>query len=114
MATTQDFANWVCGDLISPEFLLYVFRGMKHEFRRIMMGSTHQTIYMPAIRALTTPLPPVTEQEQIVAHIRESLSDMDRARDALTHAISLLQEYRTALISATVTGKIDVRDKVPA
>lgn len=114
MATTQDFANWVCGDLILPEFLLYVFRGMKQEFSRIMMGSTHQTIYMPAIRALATPLPPISEQEQIVAHIRQSISGMDRMRDTLTRSISLLQEYRSALISAAVTGKIDVRDKIPA
>jgi len=35
-------------------------------------------------------------------------------RGRTSRAISLLQEYRTALISAAVTGKIDVRDKIPA
>ena len=47
MATTQDFANWICGPLLRPEYLLYVLRGMRHEFGRLMMGSTHKTIYMP-------------------------------------------------------------------
>ena len=43
-ATTQDFVNWVCGNRTRPEYLLYVFRGMRQEFRRLTMGSTHQTI----------------------------------------------------------------------
>jgi type I restriction enzyme S subunit len=38
MATTQDFVNWVCGPTLRPEFLLYIFRSMAHEFRRLTMG----------------------------------------------------------------------------
>lgn len=54
MATTQDFVNWVCGPHLRPEYLLYVFRSMQHEFRRLTMGSTHQTIYMPAVGGFST------------------------------------------------------------
>jgi type I restriction enzyme, S subunit len=52
MATTQDFVNWVCGPSLRPEYLLYVFRSMHHELRRLTMGSTHQTIYMARCRPL--------------------------------------------------------------
>ena len=109
MATTQDFVNWVCGPLLQPEYLLYGFRTMKPEFRRLTMGSTHQTIYMPDVGGFSTPVPPVPEQKQIVAFIRERTAAMDMLTASIGHAIDNLREYRTALISAAVTGKIDVR-----
>ena len=71
MATTQDFVNWVCGPSLQPEYLLYVFRAMGPEFRRVTMGSTHQTIYMPDVGCFSTPVPPVPEQEKIVVFIRK-------------------------------------------
>jgi len=109
MATTQDFVNWVCGPRIRPEFLLYVFRAMKSEFERLTMGSTHQTIYMPDLGQFATPLPPRGEQDQIVEHIRRETGRTDALVDKVREQIQRLREYRTALISAAVTGKIDVR-----
>jgi len=61
MATTQDFVNWVCGPGLRSEYLLYVSRSMRQELRRLMMGSTHQTIYMPDCPTLSTPIPPLPE-----------------------------------------------------
>jgi type I restriction enzyme S subunit len=109
MATTQDFANWVCGPRLRPEYLLYVFRAMKPEFSRLTMGSTHQTIYMPDLHDFRCPLPPIEEQDQIVSHIRCGLADIDAITEKCNAAIKLLQERRIALISAAVTGKFDVR-----
>ena len=77
MATTQDFVNWVCGGSIRPEYLLYIFRSMRHEFRRLTMGSTHQTIYMPDVGTFSTPVPPVLEQDRIVAFIRKETARID-------------------------------------
>ena len=110
MATTQDFVNWVCGPLLQPEYLLYGFRAMEPEFRRLTMGSTHQTIYMPDVGGFATPVPPVPEQKQIVAFIRERTAAMDMLTARIGQAIDRLQEFRTALISAAVTGKIDLRE----
>jgi type I restriction enzyme S subunit len=109
MATTQDFVNWVCGPALKPEYLLYVFRSMQHEFRRLTMGSTHQTIYMPDVGAFCTPLPPVAEQERIVTFIREHTRQLDALVSKVREAIDFLREFRGALISAAVTGQIDVR-----
>ncbi|HEX9814757.1 MAG TPA: restriction endonuclease subunit S, partial [Myxococcota bacterium] len=112
MATTQDFVNWVCGERIRPEYLLYVFRSMGQEFRRLTMGSTHQTIYMPDAGQFSTPVPTVTEQERIVAFIRGETAKIDALIAKVREAIDRLKEFRTALISAAVTGKIDVREEV--
>ena len=110
MATTQDFVNWICGPSLRPEYLLYVFRAMAPEFRRLTMGSTHQTIYMPDVGRLQTPVPPIHEQDAVVAHIRQETSALDTLTAKVREAIGHLSEFRTALISAAVTGKIDVRD----
>jgi type I restriction enzyme S subunit len=114
MATTQDFANWVCGERLLPEYLLLVFRAMQSEFRRLMMGSTHNTIYMPDIQALRFALPPLTEQRAIVSHVHALTRKLDRLLEEVRSAENLLLERRAAVISAAVTGQIDVRHLAPA
>jgi len=107
MATTQDFVNWVCRPTLQPEYLLYVFRSMEHEFRRLTMGSTHQTIYMPAVGGFSTPIPPVPEQDQIVAVVRKETARIDALVAKKGRLIELLQEQRTALITRAVTKGLD-------
>jgi len=107
MATTQDFANWVCGERIRSEYLLYAFRSMGHEFRRLTMGSTHQTIYMPDVGKFSTPVPPILEQDRIVAFIRKETAKIDALLAKKERLIELLQEKRTALITRAVTQGLD-------
>jgi type I restriction enzyme S subunit len=111
MATTQDFVNWVCGRRMKPEYLLYVFRSMEQEFDRLTMGSTHQTIYMPDVGQFMTPVPPLAEQERIVAYVRDAATKIDVLMAKVSEAIERIREYRTALVSAAVTGKIDLREE---
>jgi len=113
MATTQDFANWMCGPRLQPEFLLYVLRAMVGEFRRLMMGSTHNTIYMPDIKSLRFALPSLDQQIEIVEHVRAITREFDALTAEAQRVIDRLQERRTALISAAVTGQIDVRALSP-
>ena len=108
MATTQDFVGWICGARIKPKYLYYILRAMKPVFRRLMMGSTHQTIYMPDIHSFRTPLPPVSEQDQIVVELDRATSRFRTAAAMITASVAKLREFRAALITAAVTGKIDV------
>ena len=55
------------------------------------------------------PTPPRSEQDAIVAHLKSELAKLDTLTAEAQRAIDLLQERRTALISAAVTGQIDVR-----
>ena len=114
MATTQDFVNWICGQSLRPEYLLHVLRAMEQEFRRLTMGSTHQTIYMPDVGTFVTPVPPVVEQDQIVATIRREKADIEALIRKVVAAVEHIKEYRSALVSAAVTGKIDVREATAA
>lgn len=60
------------------------------------------------------PLPPIEEQEEIVSHLTQRLSKIDELIDSACSGINLFEERRSALISAAVTGKIDVRNWQPS
>ena len=109
MAVSQHFIAWICDEMILPEFLLLRLRSMTQELDRLTTGATLKTIGMPDVRTLVTPVPPVSEQVEIVAAVRAETARIDSLIDQAERAIALLQERRTALISAAVTGKIDVR-----
>lgn len=55
------------------------------------------------------PIPPVGEQQQIADFIAVQVTKFGDLTSEAERAINLLQDRRTALISAAVTGKIDVR-----
>lgn len=57
-------------------------------------------------------IPPLNEQLKIADFIARNVSKIDKAINTAEISISLIKERRTALISAAVTGKIDVRDWV--
>jgi type I restriction enzyme S subunit len=57
-------------------------------------------------------IPPEVEQRAILSFITNQTSLFDELTAKAERAIDLLQERRTALISAAVTGKIDVRNEV--
>jgi type I restriction enzyme S subunit len=112
MATSQDFWNWVCGPALLPEYLVYVFRAMRNEFQALMIGSTHKTIYQAVAAAMRIPVPPLDDQHRIVAHLDEQTSKIDTLIVETEKFIELAKERRAALITAAVTGQIDVRDEV--
>ncbi|RLM72300.1 restriction endonuclease subunit S [Halorubrum sp. Atlit-26R] len=107
MATSQDFANWVCGDRVIPEYLVYTFRAMDQEFDRLMKGSTHQTIYMPEIRSLEMPLPPVPEQEKIASRLESQLLDLQEIKERLKRLISILEDERKSIITDHIVNGIN-------
>ena len=113
MATTQDFAAWICGPTLLPKFLYYTLRAMKPQFRRLMMGSTHQTIYMPDIRAFKIPLPSFREQVEICSQLDTEGERFRRLSRLVRQSIDGLREYRASLISASVTGQLDPANRDP-
>lgn len=68
-------------------------------------------IAQSTILEMALPLPPCTEQQQIIGHVEAVLGEVDRLSALSEEAVHLLTERRAALISAAVTGKIDVRDR---
>ncbi len=73
-------------------------------------GATVESIEHEYLSSSVFPVPPYDEQLEINAVIRKRMESFDALEQQAAAGISLLQERRTALISAAVTGKIDVRD----
>jgi restriction endonuclease S subunit len=84
------------------------------EFIDAINSSTYGT-KMPRVSweyfsTMSIPLPPRSEQLQISNYLESAIKEMDDLIAKSNHAVALLQERRTALISAAVTGQIDVRN----
>jgi type I restriction enzyme S subunit len=100
---------------IRSDFLFWHFRsdfGRKELWTRAS-GSTASGIRSDRLRASAVLVPPLEEQDRIVAFIRDALAKFAGVEAEVQKQICLLQERRAALISAAVTGKIDVRGLVP-
>lgn len=111
MAVSQHVIAWVClEDRVIPEFLLLIFYAMSEEFNRYTFGATLKTIGMADINKLTGAFPAIEEQKKIVEHVFKMRETLDVLISKAEQSILLMQERRTALISAAVTGKIDVRN----
>ena len=71
-------------------------------------GGTKGALTCEEVANLRVPVPPVSEQADILANIATSVERTDSLRAVLTNTISLIKERRSALISAAVTGQLEV------
>lgn len=97
---------------IEREFLYYFFVSHTQIYREESAGSGQPNLNTQIVKATQIPLPPLTEQKRIVEIIESEIEKLDSIVNKVSSQISLLKEYKTALISEVVTGKIDVRDEV--
>ena len=70
--------------------------------------SSRLRLYPEEFFVVSLPVPPLSEQREIVAHIANETFKLDELRDAMEKTAVLLKERRSALISAAVTGQIDM------
>lgn len=111
MAVSQHFIAYICGPRLLPEYLLISLEAMRQNLKKISMGSTIVTIGMDDILSLMCPLPPYIEQQSIVHAAWKKTKKLNELVVKIQAAIERLLEYRSALVSAVVTGKIDVRNE---
>ena len=94
----------------------FLFMFMKEFFARVALGgeakSTVDSLRRPIFTDFVVLLPPLPEQAAIAAYVDAETAKLDALVWKVEAAVERLQEYRTALITAAVTGKIDVRKEV--
>jgi type I restriction enzyme S subunit len=83
-------------------------RATRPEILSLASGSTHKTIYMPDLHALTIPLPSVDQQRLAVKEIQSATARSRQLRRHLKSLKALSKEYLRSLITEAVTGQIDV------
>ena len=101
---------------INPQYIDYLYRTPRHviEIGRNSRGvwESRLRLYPDEFLDMRTPLPPRPEQDHIVEYIRQKNEQYALAEKRCQDCIGLLQERRSALISAAVTGKIDLYNQV--
>ncbi len=101
-------------DKTLPRFLAYCLAspiGQGH-FVASQYGGTKQGLGFEDISSVRLVLPTVEKQKEVVSFLDDELGKLSNIELLTLQAIERLLEYRTALISAAVTGKIDVREEV--
>lgn len=108
---SRGVARIVPGPALHPEFLVWYLRSATAQryWQRSCQGSIFNEVSLETVRRLWLPLPPLAEQVQISEHLREQEEKRLTLIDTTNRAIALLQERKTSLICAAVTGKIDLR-----
>jgi type I restriction enzyme S subunit len=96
------------------QFLLWQMYSdrIQDHFRLSVNGSTVGNVRLPVLRSTPIYLPAMHEQREIVTYLDEQSAKIDALIAETERFIALSRERRSALISAAVTGQIDVRDGV--
>ncbi|EIY4972838.1 TPA: restriction endonuclease subunit S [Klebsiella quasipneumoniae subsp. similipneumoniae] len=103
-----------CGSVLDVNYLMYYFltNESRYYFDLEVTGTTILNLSLNSIRQMKVCIPPLEEQQFIIEYCVEKQRQYNYLIDSAEMAIKVMQERRTALISAAVTGKIDVRDWV--
>jgi len=96
---------------VIPEYMCYWMNSLPAQtyFGLEGWGTAQINISVPILKALQVPLPPSDEQAAITSFLDIEVGRLDELILESGRGIALLCERRSALISAAVTGKIDVR-----
>ena len=94
---------------IDLEFLRYSFMAALPAFEQTSTQSTQANLNVDRIGAVQASFPSIFEQREIVEYLDALLDRYDDIELKSKNSIELMKERKTALISAAVTGKIDVR-----
>lgn len=98
-----------------PYFVAYTLNsaGCFEQSQLFTRGATNNDLGLTRMIKIWLALPPLEEQFSIVSFLDVETDKLDRLITEAQHAIDLLKERRSALISAAVSGKIDVRNSNP-
>jgi len=94
-----------------PEYLLWVLRSKYDDLRRISSenGATRGGLTVGDLRDLKVPMPSLDEQSRLVSKLEDAVAKIDTLIAKAQEHIALAKERRAALITAAVTGQLDVR-----
>jgi restriction endonuclease S subunit len=112
LTLNQDLKALIPRSDLLPEYLFYLISGMQRKLLAEWKkeGATVESLEIDLVAQTPIPLPEECEQRSIAAFLDRESAKIDALMSKIREAITHLREYRTALITAAVTGKIDVRE----
>lgn len=121
---TKDSEDFICGtgslrvrlntNMADPRYmsLFLCIPGVRDHLLLESVGSTMDNLNTSILARIPITVPHRTEQTAIAEHVASQTRHIKAIAERVLQSMSTLREYRTALISAAVTGKIDVRGEV--
>ena len=109
MCTNQGCRSLVFRHRDNRHFFFYELLVARDELKSLGQGSTFTELSRDRLTSVYLVLPPLDEQQAIADFLDRETARIDALIEKVQESIDKLHEYRTALISAAVTGKIDVR-----
>ena len=96
--------------LANPYYLLFCLwsRRVQEQVALVAAGSLHRHMRVGDCSHLLVPHAPLVDQCSLVEHLRKRLANRDALMAHLTRQIGLLRERRQALITAAVTGELEI------
>ncbi len=112
MITSVDVCILKSAQSVDPGFLIHAFSGSGYLswLGGLCRGGTRDRVSRSMLGGIRVPLSPVAEQGAISAFLDRETARIEGLVAKVREAIDRLKGLRTALISAAVTGKIDLRD----
>ena len=107
-ACNQSMGVIVPKDIVDNKFLLYYLTRNYQNIRNLGGGDKRDGINLEMVGGIPLPILSVSEQTEIVNYIENHFKLVDAKKVKTEKLIELLTEYRTALISEVVTGKIKI------
>jgi type I restriction enzyme, S subunit len=107
--TNQACCVFCEGEIIDLKFLQYWFLAKKENIINLAIGGGQPNISQNILKDIRVNCPEISEQIRIVQYLDSSTKEVDLVISKTNEEIELLKEYKTALISEVVTGKVDVR-----
>ncbi|MCB9304809.1 MAG: restriction endonuclease subunit S, partial [Lewinellaceae bacterium] len=100
---------------INPKWLAYSLLSeyCQTQIRLKSYGGTKEGLGLNEVRTFKILLPPLWVQDSIIHEIDDKIHEINNHISCVSKEITLIKEYRESLISAAVTGKIDVREYQP-
>jgi type I restriction enzyme S subunit len=118
---TEREGGWLCGSgsmrirveghAMHPPLLAWALstRGIQESLLLSSVGTTMDNLNREIVGDVSIPIPEIPEQRVIADYLDREAGRLDQMAARVEEAVERLQEYRAALITAAVTGKIDVR-----
>jgi type I restriction enzyme S subunit len=95
---------------VERDYLYYFFVTHTNIYREEAAGYGQPNLNTDIVKSTKIPVPPINEQIKIVSQIEVEINRFNKLLKVSANEIELLKEYKTALISDVVTGKVDVRN----
>ena len=108
-STNQQITSLIAEEMIYPQFLLYLVDALREAMENAATGNVLKILNSERLGNINVSIPSFDAQKKISFFIQKKCQKISSLRNEVEVSITLLKERRASLISAAVTGKIDVR-----